>query len=48
MFQYELLVRDNRHGHRGQEITQTFYGQLKYIIELQLPGSDELSISRKR
>ena len=48
LIQYELLVRDKHHGHKGQEIIQTFYGQLKYVLELQLPHSEDIGIPRKQ
>ena len=46
--QYELLIRDKCCGHKGQEIIQTFYGQLKYVLELQLSHSEDIGIPRKQ
>ena len=48
LLQYELLVLDKHRGHKGQEIIQTFYGQLKYVLELQLPHSEDIGILRKQ
>ena len=46
--QYELLVQDKHRSHKGQEIIQTFYRQLRYVLEFQLPQSEDIGIPRKQ
>ena len=48
LIQYKLPVQDKCHGYKDQEIIQTFYGQLKYVLELQLLHSEDIRILRKQ